>query len=223
MDKAAGPQGSDQLRWTFGLQRAIVRNARNTYVLLWENETEETETSEQPKDFLQYIFKILEAANIDGKGTFKIVTDLDFIKEELRDYDYQLTDMPLEYEKGNIDECVRERFTMLLEFTIDEDEVNVVLSNCWRFRGKRLEPLGLQLTKLSELNRQERAEPNIEGEKKDTWVYCGRIEKERFQQWIKDAKELFGTMPARYQLYFNGTEEDSSTVALIRAANWQAN
>ena len=132
----------------------------------------------QPKQFVLYLFKILEAVEIDGKGAFKIVTDLDFVKEMCTEYEYLTTEMPMEYEKGNIDGVVRDRFTLLIEFTIDEEEVHVVLTNAWRFRRNRLDKLGLTLTKSSKLQKLDNAEGTADGEKKDIWINAGKVEKE---------------------------------------------
>ena len=124
-----------------------------------------------------YLFKILETTGIDGKTAFKVVTDVELVKEMCEEYDYLLTDMPMENEKGNIDGLVKDRFTLHLEFTIDEDDINVVLTNAWRFRGTRLDKLGLTLTRSSKLQKVDTAEASADGEKKDPWVNAGKVEK----------------------------------------------
>ena len=223
LEKATAPQGPDELRWTFGLQRAVARNERSVYMLLWETETEQTDEDLQPKQFVLYLFKLLEAVNIDGKGAFKIATDVDFMKEMCQEYEYQLTDIPMESEKGIIDGTVRERFTLLFEFTIDDDDVHVVLTNAWRFRSNRLDKLGLTLQKASKLKRLVNVEESAEGEKKDQWINVGKVERHRFTQWINDAKQLFGTMPVRYSTHTPSGDDESEIISVIKATKWTAN
>ena len=221
LENITGFEGGEQMRYTFGLQKGVFPNDRNSYVLFWEDETDNEENKEH-KYFLPYLFKLLEAKDIDGTKGFKIATDVPFVKEMFEEWKYTLSELPLENEKGKIDGLVRERWTIEIEFTIDDDTVNVVLTNAWRFRKPRLAPLSLELTRTSELQRVNSPEANSDAAGADPWVSAGSVQKTSFEQWIKDAEKLFGSMPVHYNLYIPEGVDECDIRGLLRSTLWSS-
>ena len=220
LEKAVGADGENQLRYTFGLQKAVMPNDKSSYVLFWEDDMSDNEDNKEPKDFVLIIFKILEVAQIDGTRGFKISTDIPFAKTLCEDYGYHLSEMALATEKNKIDSIVRERWTIQIEFTIVEDDITVVLTNAWRFRKKRMQPLSLDLIKQSALQRVTASEPAADGEQKDPWVHAGTIKRSEFDQWIQDAQGIFRSMPVHFILHIPDENEEANIRALLRSTNW---
>ena len=223
LEKAAAASGADaegQLRYTFGLQKAVMPNDKSSYVLFWEDDMSDNQDNKEPKDFVLLLLKILEVAQIDGTRGFKISTDIPFAKTLCEDYGYHLSEMPLANEKNKIDALVRERWTIQIEFTIVEDDINVVLTNAWRFRNKRMQPLSLDLIRQSALQRVTASEPAADADPRDPWVHAGTIKRSEFDQWIQDAQSIFRTMPVHFLLHIPDESEEANICALLRSTNW---
>ena len=136
--------------------------------------------------------------------------------------DYFLTDMPMPQEKTIIENTIKDRYFLLIEFTVGEDKISVVVTRAWRFRKERLRPLGFSLIRASKMQRIDDSEITLE-DGKDPWVNVATIEKVRLREFLKDAQHCFGSTPVRFKTHVMSDDADEilAITNLIESTGWK--
>ena len=74
LDKAAGLEGADQMRYTFGLQKGVFPNDKSSYVLFWEDEITDNEENKSTRDILinkqKQFFLTLQKKPVRREGSY---------------------------------------------------------------------------------------------------------------------------------------------------------